>query len=107
MSLRSGFSILLEIECPEMITVISTGYNILTMKLTENILLQVNLSLKSRGFFPYCALNIRCAITGDFVSASHRKHLACSCTGAIFKENQQQRSWWQEQYTEDTSMVTL
>jgi hypothetical protein len=49
--------------------------------------LQVNLSLKSSGFFPYCAL-IRCAITGDSVSSGHRPHWALSCIDAIFKENQ-------------------
>jgi hypothetical protein len=51
------------------------------------------MSLTSGGSFPYCALNIRCTVTGDFVSASHRKYWAFSYTEAIFKENQQQRSW--------------
>jgi hypothetical protein len=71
------------------------------------MLLQVNLSLISDGFFPFCALNIRCTVTGDFVSASHRIHWAFSCTEAMFKENQQQRSWWQKQNTEDTSIDNL
>jgi hypothetical protein len=60
--------------------------------------------LTSGGFFPYCAINIRFTVTGDFFSASHRTHWAFSYTEAIFKENQQQRSWWQKQYTEVTSM---
>jgi hypothetical protein len=30
--------------------------------------------------------------------------LGFSCTEAIFKENQQQRSWWQEQCTEETNV---
>jgi hypothetical protein len=89
-----------------MITLISTGYNILRMKLNEYILLQVNLSITSGGFFPYCALNIRCTVTGYLVSATHRTQWASSCTEAIFKENQQRRSWWQTQFTEDTSMGT-
>jgi hypothetical protein len=87
--------------CPQMMTTISTDYNILTMKPTEYILLQINLSLISGGLIPYCALNIRCTVTGDSVSASHRTHWALYYTEAIFKENQQQRSWWQKQYTED------
>jgi hypothetical protein len=65
------------------------------------------MSLTSGGYFLHCALNIRCTVTGDFVSASHRTHWAFSCIEAIFKENQQQRSWWQKQYTDDTSMETL
>jgi hypothetical protein len=63
--------------------------------------------LTSGGFFPYCALNICCTVTGDFVSASHRTHGAFSCIEAIFKENQQQRSWWQEQYAKDINMENL
>jgi hypothetical protein len=65
------------------------------------------MSLTSGGSFPYCALNIRCTLTGDFVSASHRTHWAFSRTEAIFKENQQQRSWWQKKYTHDISMEIL
>jgi hypothetical protein len=51
------------------------------------------MSLTSGGFFEYCALNIRCTVTGDFVPANHRTHWVFSCTEEIFKENQQQRSW--------------
>jgi hypothetical protein len=68
---------------------------------------QVNLSFISGGLFPHGALNIRCTVTRDFVSANHRTHLAYSCTEAIYKKNQQQRSWWQKQYTEETTVETL
>jgi hypothetical protein len=78
-----------------MITLISTGYNILIIKLTESILLAINLSLISRGFFPYCAVNIRCNLTGDFVSASHITQWDFPVLKSFFKENQQQRSWCQ------------
>jgi hypothetical protein len=97
----------LSAECPQKIILISTGYNILTMKLTEEILLHPNLSLTPDGVFPYCTLNIHCTATGDFVPANHRTYWAFSCTKAIFKEHQQQRSWWQKKYIEDTSMETL
>jgi hypothetical protein len=43
------------------------------------------MSLTSGGVFPFCALNIRCTVTGDFVSASHRTHWAFSYIEAIFK----------------------
>jgi hypothetical protein len=66
---RSTFSYT---ACPQMITLISAGYNILTIKLTEWILLQVNLSLTSGELFQYCALNIRCTVTEDFVYANQR-----------------------------------
>jgi hypothetical protein len=50
------------------------------------MLLHINLSLTSREFFPYCALNIRCNLTGDIVSASHITHWDFSCIEAIFKK---------------------
>jgi hypothetical protein len=57
--------------------------------------------------FPHCALNIHCTVTGDIIFSSHRTRWTFYCTEAIFKENQQQRSWFQKQYTEDTSMEIL
>jgi hypothetical protein len=50
---------------------------------------------------------IRCTVTEGFVSASHKTHWTFSCTEAIFKETQQQRSWWQKQCTEDINTKTL
>jgi hypothetical protein len=42
-----------------------------------------------------------------FASASYRTHGDISCTEAVFKENQQQRSWLQKHFTGDTNMETL
>jgi hypothetical protein len=79
-----------------MITLISSGCNILTMELTEpvskNFIFRDLMSLTAGGFFPYCDLNIRCTVTENFVSANHRTRWTFSCTEATFKENQQHRS---------------
>jgi hypothetical protein len=44
---------------------------------------------------------IRCTVTADFVYANHRTGWSIFCTEAIFKENKQQRSWWQKQYSKN------